>query len=338
MTTSAHKTPAPLQRRRVVAGLATLPLLGFASPAVLAQADAAYPTGPVRMVIPFPPGGGADAQARQFSERLSNIWKAPVNADNVSGAGGSIAASAVARSRPDGQTIFFATHPIMAVNPFMIKKLPYDPVADFIPVAKLLDTPLVLLVPTASPIRSTADLVRIAKEKPGALNFGSGGIGTSQHLAGELFKQRAGVDLTHVPYRGNAQTTTALIANDIQLQFDNAPSAAAQVKGGRLRAVAVTSKQRISAFPDLPTIAETLPNFEVALAYGIFVPANTPQAIVARINRDTNQVLREPAFANRVAAEGGSIDNGTPQDFADYLNRERATWGPLLKRLNLQLD
>jgi len=323
----------------LAACLSALSLLVAAAPAVHAQADAPFaPSGPVRMVIPFPPGGGADNQARLFSERLSQLWKSPVTPDNISGAGGSIAASAVARAKPDGQTIFFATHPIMAVNPFMIKKLPYDPVADFIPVAKLLDTPLVLLVNTASPIRTLADVVRIAKEKPGSLNFGSGGIGTSQHLAGELFKQRAGIDITHVPYRGNAQTTNALMAGDIQLQFDNAPSAVAQIKGGRLRAVVVTSKQRLAALPDLPTVAETFPNFEVALAYGIFVPAHTPADIVARINRDANRVMREPAFAARVAAEGGSPDNGTPQDFADYLNRERNTWGPLLKRLNLQLE
>lgn len=323
-------------KRRLACLLAVAALMPAAA---VAQGNASsWPASPVKLVVPFPPGGGSDMQARMIAERLAHEWKQPVTVDNVSGAGGAVAANAVARSRPDGQTIFFATHPILAISPYMSKKLPYDPVKDFTPVIKLVEAPLVLLVPAASPVRSVADLVRLAKDKPGTLNFGSGGMGTTQHLAGELLKLRGDVELTHVPYRGNAQTTTALIANEIQLQFDGVPSAIAQIKGGRVRGIAVTSAKRLASLPDLPTVSETLRGFEVTLAYGLLVPAGTPADVVARINRSANTAIREPAYASRIAAEGAALQGGSPQDFTEFLAQERTKWGALVKRLNIQLD
>ncbi|MDH4375798.1 MAG: tripartite tricarboxylate transporter substrate binding protein [Ramlibacter sp.] len=310
-----------------------------AAPSVWAQASAAnYPAQPVRMIVPFPPGGGSDTQARLIGERLAAVWKQPVNIENISGAGGAVAASAVTRAKPDGYTIFFATHPILAISQFMTKKLPYDPERDFIPLIKLADFPLVLLVPENSPYRTLADLVAAAKAKPGTLNFGSGGIGTTQHLAGELLEDRAGLDLTHVPFRGNAQTTTALIANEIQMYFDSVPQARSLARGGRVRGLAVTAAKRLPSWPELPTVAESLPGFEVSLAYGLLAPAGTPAPLVAAINDAANRALRDPGYAGRLASEGAAIEGGRPQDFTDFLSRERTKWGPLIKRLDIQAD
>ena len=328
------------QNSRTACWLALAAFTLILSPATArAQTDAsAWPTHPVKLVVPFPAGGGADTQARMIAERLSQEWTQPVTPENVSGAGGAVAANAVARSKPDGQTLFFATHPILAISPFMTKKLPYDPVKDFTPVIKLIEAPLVLLVPVASPVRTVADLVRLAKEKPGSINFGSGGIGTTQHLAGELLKLGADIDMTHVPYRGNAQTAAALITNEIQMHFDGVPSAVAQIKGGRVRGIAVTSKKRLTSVPELPTLSETLPDFEVSLAYGLLVPAGTPADVVAKINRSANAAIREAAYTKRISGEGATIEGGTPKEFADFLARERAKWGPLIKRLNIEAE
>jgi tripartite-type tricarboxylate transporter receptor subunit TctC len=288
------------------------------------------------MVVPFPPGGGADAQARNLAERLAQRWKQPVVIDNVSGAGGAVAANKVARSRPDGLTIFFLTHPILSINPLLASNLPYDPVKDFAPIIRLLSAPLVLMVPADSPIRSVSDLVRTAKEKPGVLNFGSGGLGTTQHLAAELLQSSAGVSMTHVPYRGNAQTITALVSNEIQLFFDGVPSASNQMKGGRVRGVAVTSEQRLAGLPELPTVAETLPGFEVTLAYGLAAPAGTPSELIARINADCAAVIREASFMERAARDGATVHGGSAAEFADFLASERRKWGEVARRLNQQ--
>jgi tripartite-type tricarboxylate transporter receptor subunit TctC len=304
--------------------------------AVSAQPDA-FPSRPVRLVVPFPPGGGSDMQARLLADKLRQVWTQPVVVENVAGAGGGVAASTVSRAKPDGHTILFATHPMIAINPLIYKKLPYE-AKDFTPVVKLIDTPLVLLVPAASPFKTLADLIKAAKEKPGAINYGSGGLGTTQHLSGELLKDKAGIDLTLIPYKGNSQTNTALIANEIQLFFDSVPSAAAQIKGGRVRGLAVTGGKRLAVLPDLPTVAETLPGFESSLSYGLLVPEGTPAPIVAAINRDVNRVIRTPEYADKMKGEGASVEGGSPEQFAQFLSREHARWGGLVKRLNLQLD
>lgn len=304
----------------------------------MVQPEAApYPARQVRLVVPFPPGGGSDMQARLLADRLRQRWNQPVVVENVAGAGGGIAAATVARAKPDGHTILFATHPMLAVNPFVYKKLPYQ-VADFTPVVKLIETPLVLLVPASSPFQTVADLVQAARQAPGTLHYGSGGVGTTQHLTAELLKQRASIDLTLVPYKGNAQTTTALLANEIQMFFDGVPSATAQMKGGRVRGIAVSSRTRVATLPQVPALSETLPEFNSTLAYGLLVPAGTPQPVVAALNREVNAVLKEPQYVARMTAEGATIEGGTPAQFAEFLERERALWRELTKRLDLQLD
>ncbi len=305
--------------------------------AVSAQQPDAFPSRPVRLVVPFPPGGGSDMQARLLADKLRQVWTQPVVVENIAGAGGGVASAAVARAKPDGHTILFATHPMIAINPLLYKKLPYE-ARDFTPVVKLMDAPLVLLVPAASPFRTLSDLIKAAKEKPGAINYGSGGLGTTQHLTGEMLKTKAGIDLTLIPYKGNAQTNTALIANEIQLFFDSAPSAAAQVKGGRVRAIAVTGRKRLALLPNIPTVAETLPGFESSLAYGLLVPDGTPAPIVATINRDVNRVLQSAEYGAQLKNEGTTVEGGTPEQFADFLTQERERWSELVKRLNLKLD
>lgn len=320
-------------RASIAALSASMALASAAAPA-----DApAFPSRPVRLVVPFPPGGGSDMQARMLADRLRTVWSQPIVVENVAGAGGSVAASAVARANPDGHTILFATHPMISINPLIYRKLPYA-AKDLTPVVKLLDTSLVLLVNADSPYKTLPDLIRAAKQKPGAINYGSGGVGTTQHLTGEMLKDGAGIDLTLIPYKGNAQTYTALIANEIHLLFDGAPSAAAQVKGGRLRAMAVTGRQRLALLPGVPTVAETLPGFESSLAYGLLVPQGTSPAVVAAINRDVNKVLRGADYEAKMKAEGATIEGGSPEQFAAFLTRERERWSAIVKRLDLRLD
>ena len=296
-----------------------------------------YPERQVRLIVPFPPGGGSDTQARRLAERLSLLWKQSVVVENISGAGGTIAAATTAHAKPDGYTVLFATHPILSTYPFLYKKLNYDP-ADLVPVVAVTTAPLVLLVPSSTAIHSLADLLRKAKEQPGRLNFGSGGIGTSQHLAGELLKEVTGIDIVHVPYRGTAQTSTALMVNDIQINFDNVQSAKTQIRSGRVRGIAITSRDRLPTLPNIPTINETLPGFESTLSYGLLLPAGTPAAVVEVVNRDVNKVLQDPSYAKWVTDEGLYLQGGTPAQFQDYVVLERNKWGPLLRRLNIRLE
>jgi len=311
-------------------------LLGVSS-LQTAQAQT-FPNKQVRMVVPFPPGGSSDRIARILSERLSQQWGQPVVSENINGAGGNLAAANVARSRADGYSILFATHPIIAINPLLYGKLPYNPSEDFIPVVKLMQSPLVLLVQASSPIRSIPDLIKIAKDNPNSINFGSGGIGTTQHLTGEMLKQTAGINITHIPYKGNGQTDTALIAGDIQMFFDNVQSAKGQILGGRVRGVAISSNARLASMPDLPTVKETLPGFESTLAYGLLVPKGTPAAIVSQINQSVNKVLFDPALSLGFTGEGATIEGGSPEKFTEFLASENKKWGQILAQLKLKLD
>ena len=270
------------------------------------------------MVVPFPPGGSSDRIARILSERLSQQWGQPVVSENINGAGGNLAAANVARSRADGYSILFATHPIIAINPLLYGKLPYNPSEDFIPVVKLMQSPLVLLVQASSPIRSIPDLIKIAKDNPNSINFGSGGIGTTQHLTGEMLKQTAGINITHI--------------------FDNVQSAKGQINGGRVRGVAISSNARLASMPDLPTVKESLPGFESTLAYGLLVPKGTPASIVSQINQSVNKVLFDPALSQGFTGEGATIEGGSSEKFTEFLASENKKWGLILAQLKLKLD
>lgn len=310
-------------------------VLAFAASSAFAQN---YPDRSVRMVIPFAPGGGSDLHARALAIELGKLWNQSVIPENMGGAGGGVAAGAVARSRPDGYTIFFATHPILAINPSLYAKLNYNPDTDFIPVVKLGETALMGLVSVASGITSVADLIKVAKDKPGTINFGSGGAGTTQHMSAALFAAMANVDLVHVPFKGGAPAAAALMANTIQLQFDSVFPAMGQIKTGKVRGIGVTSLKREPGLPDMPTIGETLKGYESVLGYGILVPAGTSAPIVSALNRDINKVLSDPVYKKQMASRGINLDGGTPEEFKVWLATERRKWADVIKRMNITIE
>ncbi|RPI47396.1 MAG: tripartite tricarboxylate transporter substrate binding protein [Betaproteobacteria bacterium] len=296
-----------------------------------------FPVRNVRMLVPFAPGGGADLHARTLGNALSKEWGRSVVIDNKGGAGGGVAASTVARAEADGHTLFFATHPILAINPSLYRKLAYDPDKDFLPVVKLGETALMLMVSVASGVNTVPELIKLAKEKPGALNFGSGGPGTTQHLSAELFQAMADIRLVHVPFKGGALANAALMSGQIHLQFDSAYPGMRLMQAGKLRGLAVTSKGRLPMLPDMPAMSEMLPGYESVLGYGILVPAGTAPAIVAALNRDINKVLSEPAYKKEMESRAIYLDGGTPEQFRSWLGTERKKWGELIRRLKLSV-
>lgn len=303
--------------------------------AVPAHGETTHPTRNVRMIVPFTPGGGADLHARTLGMALTTLWGRSVVIDNRGGAGGGFAASAVASSEPDGHTIFFATHPILSINPELYRKLSYDPVKDFAPVVKLGETALMLMVHPSFPAKSVAEMIKLAKDKPGTLNFGTGGAGTTQHLSAELFRGMADIEVVHVPFKGGALASAAIMGGQIQFQFDSAYPGMRFMQSGKLRGLAVTSKKRLPMLPDMPTMAETLPGYESVLAYTIVVPAATPPGVVSALNRDINKVLADPSYRKELESRAIYLDGGSPDDLKAWLASERKKWGALIRRFKL---
>ena len=298
-----------------------------------------FPTKAVRIVAPFPAGGATDINVRRLAERLNKLWSQPVIVDNSAGGAGISAAVTVAKSKPDGYTLFFITHPIVSINPLLYEKLPYDADKDFSPVVEVTETPSVLLVSPALQVANVAELITVAKAKPGTLSFGSGGVGTTLHLSGELFKAAAGIDIVHVPYKGGAAALTALMSNEIQLSFDSAPSALRQMQGGRVRGVAVASVNRLQAAPTLPTFAESGLNGVVSsLGNGIVVPAGTPSGIIASINAAVNSVLKNGDYSKLMIDDGVQVIGGSPEQFTQFLTNERKKWQVLIQKLGIKAE
>jgi tripartite-type tricarboxylate transporter receptor subunit TctC len=316
--------------------IGTLAALGLAAVASSAIAQN-YPTRNVRIVVPFAPGGGSDLHARTLGNALSKAWGHSIVIENMGGAGGGVGAANVARSRSDGYTLLFATHPILAINPVLYTKLAYDPDKDFTPVVKLGETALMLLVNASSSAQAVPDLIKLAKDKPGTLNFGSGGPGTTQHLSGALFKHLANIDIVHIPFKGGALANAGLMSGQIHLQFDSAYPGMRLMKSGKLRGLAVTSRKRLPSLPDMPTMNETLKGYESVLGYGIVVPAGTPAEVVSVLNRDINKILAGPAYAKEMESRAIYLDGGTPEEFRSWLASERKRWGEVIKRLDLKL-
>jgi tripartite-type tricarboxylate transporter receptor subunit TctC len=306
---------------------------------LVAPMSGAFPEKPVRFVIGFTPGGPSDILARAVGQKLAERWGQQVVIENRPGAGGNLAAEVVAKSAPDGYTWLLGNNSILATNQSLYKKLPYDPVKDFAPVALVAVQPNILVVHPEVKATSVMELVSLAKQSPGKLNYASSGAGAAAHLAGELFKTMAGVDIVHVPYKGAQPALTDLIAGQVQLMFATSASVIPYMKAGRLRALAVTTAQRSPSVPELPTVSEAgLGGFEATTWHGVVVPSATPRALIERINQETNTVLKEKDLSERLAGLGAEVLTGTPRDFADYIAREIPKWTKVVKDSGARAD
>lgn len=312
-----------------LSALATVLATAFAAP--VAQAET-YPARPIRIVVGFPTGGAPDTLARIVSEKISPSWGQPVVVDNKPGAGGNIGAETVARAPGDGYTLALGTVGTHSINGAVYSKLPYDMVKDFTPVILLATTPNVLVVHPGVPAKTTAELIALAKSKPGGLTFGTPGIGTSPHVAGELFNTVAGVKITHVPYKGRAMAIPDLLGGHITMMFDNLPSALPVIKEGKLRALGVTSLRRSASAPDIPTLAEQgLSGFQADSWFAIFAPATTPKDVVAKLNTELNRIFTLPDVQAKLKTLGLDPVLGTPEALASFQKAEIAKWAKVVK-------
>ena len=311
--------------------------LALAAP-LAALADAAYPDKPIKFVVPYPPGGGTDVVARIVQQRLQAALGQPIVIDNKGGAGGSLGTDIVATSAPDGYTVLF-TLSSHTINPAIFPKLPFDTIKDFEPVGLVASLPQLLAANMAVPVRSVADVVAQAKAAPDKFSFASVGNGSPGHLAGELMVLRTGAPMAHIPYRGGGPAVTDVIGGQVPLLWVSIPAAAAQVKAGKLRALAVSTTKRSPAFPDVPTMQEAgVADFEVDSWYAMLVPAKTPRPIIDRLNKALNTVLAEPAIRAQLLDQGADAVGGTPEALAKVIAAEVPKWIKLAKDANIKAD
>jgi tripartite-type tricarboxylate transporter receptor subunit TctC len=304
----------------------------------LAQAQEAWPTKAVRLVVPFAPGGSTDVIARMIGQRLSEMWGQPVLIEDRAGAGGNVGADFVAKSAGDGYTLLLASGSI-TINPQLYRKMPFDTKKDLVPITNVASGPMLVVVPDDSPAKSVKELIAMAKAKPGAVNFGSAGVGSQVHLAGENFADAAGVDIIHVPYKGEAPAYTDLIGHQTQMMVGNFAAASALLGPGRLRALAVTGKERSPLLPDVPTAAESgLPGFESTGWFGLFAPAGTPPAIIAKIHRDTLKALAATDIKARLYVQGMTPVGNSPAEFAKAMDQESQHWADVVKNRKLSAN
>ncbi|WP_370880634.1 tripartite tricarboxylate transporter substrate binding protein [Variovorax paradoxus] len=303
-----------------------------------AAAQNAYPDKPIRLLVPFAAGGTTSVLARSLADRMSKALGQPFIVDNRPGAGGNIAMEAVARSAPDGYTLLMG--PIgLAINPALYPKLNFDPVKDFAPIGLYGGVANILAVNAALPIHSVKELIAYAKANPGKLSQGSSGNGSSSHLAGEMFKASTGIDILHVPYKGGAPAMNDVLAGQTSMLFDQVPAVLPQVQGGRVRALAVTTAQRSSAAPDIPTMAESgVPGYDVNVWFGILAPAGTPAPVVTRLNTEMNKILQDPEFRASLTKMGVDPMPGTPAEFSAFLDKELQRWAQVVKSSGAKLD
>ena len=302
-------------------------------------AEQAYPSKPIRLVVPFPAGGSLDVVARAIGQKLTEAWGQPVVIDNRPGAGGNIGADLVAKSAPDGYTILEGALSTHAVNVSLYAKMPYDPIKDFAPITLVAVTPNVLVLNASYPVNSVPELLAYARANPGKLSFGSGSNGSAGHLAGELFKTEAGVDMVHIPYKGGAPALQALLAGDTQLMFDNLANSAAQLKAGKLKALAVTTAKRSSLMPELPTLSETgLPGFDIYTWWGFMAPAGTPKEIVAKWNAEVTRILNSPEMKAFFAQQGAEPAPDSPEQFAALIRSEISKYAKIVKQSGAKVD
>ena len=298
-----------------------------------------YPAKPIRFVVPFPAGGPLDISARAIGQKLTEVWKQPVIIDNRPGAGGSIGADNVAKSAPDGYSILMGAVSTHAINPNLYAKMAYDAIRDFAPITLVTTVPNVLVVHPSVPAKNVRELIALAKLRPGQLNFASGSTGSTGHLAGELFKTMAGVDMAHIPYKGAAPAVTDLIAGHVSLMFDNLASALPQFKAGRTRALAVTTLARSTMVPELPTIDESgLKGFDLTTWFGIFAPAGVQPAILGALHREITRALDSADIRTRLAVIGAQPTPNTPEAFAAFIKAEHAKYAKVIKASGARVD
>ena len=320
-------------RRRSLQAIAaaSIAALGvLASP--VTQAQGGFPNKPITIIVPFSAGGTTDILARIMSQGLTAELGQPVVVDNKPGAGGNIGAALAAKAQADGYTLFMGTVGTHAINQTLYKKLPYDPVQDFVPLTRVATVPNLLVANPSQPFKTVKELIAYAKANPGKVTYGSPGAGASPHVSGELFRSMTGTDLLHVPYKGSAPAMTDLLGNQIAIMFDNLPSAIQHVRSGKLRPIAITTAKRSPELPDVPTIAEAgVPGYEATSWFGLWAPAKTPADVQAKLYAAIVKVLKDPAVVKKITDQGGDVAIDTQAGFAAYIKAESAKWGKVVK-------
>lgn len=323
-----------LRSAAALAGAGAIAAASLAGPAAAAD----YPTRPITMIVPFAPGGSTDLVARLVAAKMGDALKQQVIVENRGGAGGNLGASAAAKADPDGYTILMATVATHALNPALYKKLPYDAEKDFAPISLLVNVPNVLTVNPNFPAKTVQELIDLAKKDPGKYSYASSGNGSPLHLSGELFKKLAGVDLIHIPYKGSGPALVDVIAGQVPIQFDNLPSSVEHIKAGRLRALGVTTKERVASLPDVPAIGETLKGYETYSWNALFAPAGTPPEIIAKLHDAGVAAVNDPTVKAKLAESSAVVVGSTPEELAAHVKSELAKWAPIVKDSGAQID
>ncbi len=320
--------------------IAALVLASLATATHAGEGPGGYPSKPIRLIVPFLAGGATDLMARSMAQKLADAVGQPVVVDNRAGAGGSMGAEAVAHAPQDGYTLLYSTMGVLTINPSLYGQLKYDPVKSFAPVGLTHITANALVVNPQLPVKSVTELVALARSKPGALSFSSAGNGTSSHLSAELFQSMAGVQMQHVPYKGSAAGLPDLVAGRIDMTFDTASNFVEYTRAGKLRALAVTSRSRLSALPEVPAMAETpgFSDYDVSLWLGVLAPAGTAPEIIAYLNRSLVKVMRAPAMEASLKPHGIQPLHSTPEEFAKVIARDRQKWVAVVKSANVQAN
>lgn len=330
-----HPADRPVRPAALAAFCAAMFVLGADSTPVLAQK---YPDKPVRLIVPFAPGGGTDVLARFMAAKLSDNLGVSAVIENRGGAGGTLGTEIAARASPDGYTILF-TSASYSFNPSLYTKLPFDPLKDFVPITLIAMVPHLVVVHPSMPVKNVKELVALARQRPGEIFFGSGGAGSSIHLAAELFIAMARVKMTHVPYKGGGPAMTGVLAGEVQLLFPTMQSAMPLVKGGRLRPLAISTAKRSPAVPEVPTVAESgVPGYDATGWYGMLAPAGTPQAAIDRLHAEVVKILTQPDIRQRLASEGAVAVGNRPQEFDKFIRDEIGKWSKIIRELKLKAD
>ena len=309
------------------------------SPARAQAPDSGWPSKPIRLIVPFPPGGGGDNLARLIVSRVIREFNQPLVVENVAGAGGNVGAQAAARAAADGYTLFYGTNGTHAINHSLYRSPGFDPLKDFEPVSRFTRIGAIVVTRPGLPVETMADLIRLAREQPGKLSFASAGNGTTSHLAGEMLKAQAGLRLVHIPYRGGALAISDLIGGHVDFMIDVAPNTGPQVRGGKVKALAVSTANRLAGFPDLPTIADAgVVGFDVSAWDGLFVPARTPRAIVDRLNIAVRAALADADLRNALLARASEPSPTSPEEFGRFIEGEMKRWGDAVRQSGAQVD